>query len=128
MILQRLELHGIIKWHDYISFCQQGQTDQLPSFKGITWLYPSVIHGKQLKKSTMNQLTENVSHWCLHMAITSHVPRGIILISEITLSKKCIFIALHLIFKSKRGVQEIRVMERRSGDGEAQSSFILPLM
>lgn len=53
------------------------------------------------EKINSEPLTEDVSHWCLHMAITSQIPRDIILISEITLSKKCIFIALHLIFKSK---------------------------
>lgn len=32
MILQGLELHGIIKWYDFINFCQEGQADQQPTF------------------------------------------------------------------------------------------------
>lgn len=54
MILWEPELYVIIKWHDYISFRQQGQVDQQPNFQGYHLTVPIFHAWETTEKSIMD--------------------------------------------------------------------------
>lgn len=66
MILLGLELHGIIKWQDYISSYQQGQADQQPSFQGYHHLAIPISHSLEQLRNPLRAIqmlhTDDAAH------------------------------------------------------------------
>lgn len=129
MTLLGLELHGIINWHDCISFCQQGQADQQPNFQG----YPSttlIFHGNNninnisweiIKKSTRNDYKRCTTLMSLYGYHITKLPGIVILTSENILPRSASsppYIG-SLNPKSKR-----KKNKRKEGGGQESAIFI----